>query len=203
MYKIKENLLEWYPLGGVIFDDKTYKQKRELRRSELKIGDKQTLFLHSGKMDRQKKTLDIVKAFTKVENKGFKLILIGKFSDDVWNEVKPYIDFDKRIYFLGWKSGEELLEYLCAADVYLQPGSQSATMQNAICCRCAVVLYPYSSHKPFVDDNGFFVKNTEDIIKVLKRIQNNTNSVNEMEKKSEIIGNKFLDYRKLAARIYN
>lgn len=203
MYEIKDNLLEWYPLGGVIFDDITYKQKRELKRAELKIGDKQILFLHSGKMDRQKKTLDIVKAFSKVDNMGFKLILMGSFSDDVWNEVKPYIDSNKRILYLGWKSGEELLEYLCAADVYLQPGSQSATMQNAICCRCAVVLYPYSSHKPLVDDNGFFVKNTEDIVEVLKKIQNNTNIVNEMKKKSETIGDKFLDYRKLAARIYN
>ena len=153
-------------------------------------------------MDVQKKTIEIVKAFIKVKDPTFKLIIIGSFSDDVRNEVEPYINTDKRIAFLGWKNGDELLNYLCAADVYLQPGSQSATMQNAICCRCAVVLYPYSSHKVFVNGNGFFVKNCEDIVNVFKTIQNNPGMISEMKKNSEDIARRILDYRKLAARIY-
>ena len=203
MYKIKDNLLEWYPLGGLIFDDKVYEQRRKEKRTDLEIKEKEVLFVHSGKMDAQKKTLDIIKAFTKVKNSDFKLIIIGSFSDDVRNKVEPYINSDKRISFLGWKNADELLSYLCAADVYLQPGSQSATMQNAICCRCAVVLYPYSSHKVFVNGNGFFVKNSEDIVNVLKIIQNNPEMVNEMKRNSEDIARQVLDYRKLAARIYN
>lgn len=202
MYKIKDTMLEWYPLGGLLFDDKAYEQKRKERRADLKIEEKEVLFLHSGKMDVQKKTIEIVKAFIKVKDPTFKLIIIGSFSDDVRNEVEPYINTDKRIAFLGWKNGDELLNYLCAADVYLQPGSQSATMQNAICCRCAVVLYPYSSHKVFVNGNGFFVKNCEDIVNVFKTIQNNPGMISEMKKNSEDIARRILDYRKLAARIY-
>lgn len=202
MYKLDESIMEWFPLGGIVLDDKTYQRKRKRRRTELELKDSDILFLHSGKMDKKKKTLEILKAFAKVEDNRFKLIIIGEFLDSMWEEVKPYLCLDERILFLGWKTGDELIEYLCAADVYLQPGSQSATMQNAICCRCSVVLFPYSGYLDFVKGNGFFARDRYDMVRILTKIHKEPTIIELMKEKSEQIARDILDYRKIAARIY-
>ncbi len=202
MYNITEEKLEWYPLGGIIFEPQVYNKNREEIRESLGIGEKEILFVHSGKMDKLKRTSNILRAFTNVKDERFRLALIGSFPDEVWEDVRKYIETDDRISYLGWKSGEELLEYLCAADMYLQPGTQSATLQNAMCCRCAVMIYPYSSHQDYLKGNGFFVKDEGDIEEGLKQISVNPDMLVEMQKKSEEIAEKDLDYKKLAAKIY-
>lgn len=201
LYKIPEDKLEWYPLGGIVFDDEKYDLKRKNIRKQLNLKE-EILFVHSGKMNAAKKTESILKAFSKIKNPGIRLVLIGSFPDDIWEKVRVYIEEDERISFLGWKSGEELMDYLCAADFYLQPGTQSATMQNAICCRCGVMLYPYSSHVPFLKENGFYVRNTKEIYDALEKICDNRLNIEKMKLESEKIGREILDYRKLAARIY-
>ena len=202
MYKISESELEYYPLGGLPFDDDIYSKKREEKRQELKLKDNNIMFLHSGKMNAGKKTEELIKAFVKIKNDNFRLVIIGIFQDNVWEKVKPYIESDKRISYLGWKTGEELMDFLCAADMYMQPGTQSATMQNAICCRCGIMLYPYKSHKAYLKGNGYFVSNEEDIKRALQQISENPQAVKKMKLESERIGRDILDYRKLAARIY-
>ena len=74
---------------------------------------------------------------------------------DVEDEMKRLISQDNRIRFVGWQSADELRRLLCAAEVYVQPGTQSATMQMALCCRCAVVLDDVLSHEPYINGNGW------------------------------------------------
>ena len=144
----------------------------------------------------------MLQAFTQVKSKKFNLIIIGSFPDDVELAVKPIIAADSRIKYIGWADGERIFDYLCAADMYLQPGSQSATMQNAICCGCAVMLYPYKSHKQYLKENGFFVETVEDMVNVFKTIDSNREILKGMSKASYKIAFDLLDYRKLAARLY-
>ena len=65
---------------------------------------------------------------------------------------------------LSVKDAQELMQLLCAADVYVQPGSQSATLQNSICCRCAVIVDDVPSHHPFVNGNGWMVHDAEALV---------------------------------------
>ena len=202
MYKIDENLMEWFPLGGIVFDDENYHQKRSIKRAELGLKKGDILFIHSGKMDISKKTIDILIAFSKVKSPNFRLAIIGAFQESIWEIAKTYINSDKRIVFLGWKNADELLSYLCAADIYIQPGTQSATMQNALCCRCGVLVYPYPSYISLIKENGFFIKNSQDIENVLRQIQKTPKIIGVMKKKSEFMSKKFLDYKIIAKRIY-
>lgn len=201
-YEVPENKLEFFPLGGTIFNDHEYTKRRDRKRRELGLGDSDILYVHSGKMNKLKRTSEILKAFIKVKSENAKLVLIGSIPEVMEDELTPLIDEDKRIKYLGWKKSEELLDYLCAADMYLQPGSQSATMQNAICCKCPVMLYPHKSHKPFLKHNGFYVQTEEDIKEVFNKINDNPNILEDFKKNSEIIANDLLDYKKLASRLY-
>ena len=201
MYKITEDKIEWYPLGGMVFNDEFYNFKRKKIREEIGLSDEEILFVHSGKMNKEKKTEELLRAFTEIKDNRFRLILIGSLTEEVKEAIMPYVETDSRIEFLGWKTGDELQEYLCAADMYMQPGTQSATMQNAICCRCAVMLYPYRSHVPYVVGNGYFVENMMDIKNVLLNISGNPEILKEMSYISKKMGSEILDYSKLAERL--
>lgn len=202
MYNVPDTKLEFFPLGGTIFPERELQLKREKIRKSLELTNEHILCVHSGKMDKLKRTADIMKAFSKVESDKLRLVLIGSMTDKVKKDVLPLINADPRITFVGWKTADELMEYLCAADVYVQPGSQSATMQNAICCGCAIILYPHKSHEPYLKGNGYYVKTIEDMREAFKDIVNKPDKLQIMSENSMKIARELLDYKKLAARLY-
>jgi glycosyltransferase involved in cell wall biosynthesis len=203
IYKTPKDLLEFYPIGGIIFSDEERLEKRSEKRKELKLSDEDILLVHSGKMDKFKRTEDIIKAFSKVNSKYLKLVIIGSFTDDVNNVVEPLINENDNIYYLGWKDMKELSKYLCASDLYVQPGSQSATMQNAICCGSPIALYPHKSYIPFVRDNGYFVETIDDMVEVFTDINLHPEKIKIMSNNSLKFAREVLNYQKLASRLYN
>ncbi len=202
IYGIPERKLEIYPLGGIVIEDEEYFNKRKRMRSKLGIEDGDILLVHSGKLDGNKRTKEILEALRKTESRKLRLAILGAISSEMKSIIEPMIGADRRVRFEGWKNGEELVDYLCAADMYVQPGTQSSTMQNAICCRCAVMLYPYRSHEPFLKGNGYFVKTVEDMVDCFKRICDHPELLRQMSANSLEIATDMLDYKKLAARIY-
>lgn len=203
LYGVPEEKLEFYPLGGVIFDNQIREQKRDRIRKELAIEDDDILLIHSGKMDRLKRTESLLKAFTSLQNNRLKLILIGSMEEESKGDLEKIIISDNRIRFLGWRNANELMDFLCAGDLYVQPGSQSATMQNALCCGCAVAIYPHKSHKFLLKDNAFYISTAEDMIDIFNKILKDRNILKEMQKKDFSIAKEVLDYRNLAKRLYS
>ncbi|NMB44451.1 MAG: glycosyltransferase family 4 protein, partial [Clostridiales bacterium] len=169
LYKIPFEKMELFPLGGIIFPENEVLEKRLKIRNELGISRDEILMVHTGKMQKRKRTVELLKAFVQVKDEKMKLYLIGELTSDVESAVKPIIKSDERIKHLGWMSGDKLIDFLCATDVYLQPGSQSATLQNAICCGCAVMIFPHKSHVPYLNDNGYYVKTEKDMINVFEK----------------------------------
>lgn len=201
-YGIPAQKLEMYPVGGTVIEGHEYSARRQRIRDGLQLDETHILLVHSGKMGREKRTLELLRAFKEVASDKLRLILLGSIPRDMEAEILPFVEGDFRVSFLGWKSVEDLQAYLCAADMYLQPGSQSATMQNAICCGCPVMLYPHKSHEPYLKGNGFYVETVKDMISVLRAIDSNPEMLEGMRKASYVVAHDLLDYRKLAARLY-
>lgn len=201
-YKIESKKLEFYPLGGFIREGKEKLNVRKKLRESLKISEEDIILIHSGKLDRLKRTREILEAFISIKNEKLHLLIIGSIPTEEKNDLERLINLDKRIKFLGWKSGEELLNYICASDVYVQPGSQSATCQNAVCCGLPIILYPHISYQVMFEKNIFWVKKQNDIEKTIKKIAENPNVLKEMSKESYRIAKELLDYKKLARRLY-
>lgn len=203
MYGIPKEKMEFFPLGGLIIDQNQKEYNKMKIRKELNLAPDDILIVHTGKMDKLKRTVEILKAFNSVNSERLKLILIGSISDTIAKEVSSLTENNPNIKNLGWKNGEELLEYLCACDLYLQPGSQSATLQNALCCESAVAIYPYESHLYFLPkEAAFYIETQKDIEQMLKDISNNIESVNLKKENSFIIAQSILDYKVLANRLY-
>lgn len=98
---------------------------------------------------------------------------------------------------------DELMRLLMAADLYVQPGTCSVTAQNAICCGCPVILSSrYEGYHLFVQDNGWLVNTEDELYRALQEFVDCKNQLTDMKIASYKIARKYLDYSKLAARLY-
>ncbi len=104
---------------------------------------------------------------------------------------------------MGWKSGEELLEYVSISDVYIQPGSASATLQNAICAGNAVIVSQTDIYEDIVKNNGWIISDVSEIDHILEEIERSPNILVKMKRESIYIAETVLDYKILANRMYN
>lgn len=202
-YGYPEEITEFYPLGGIIPTDEEYSQMRRRRREELGLAGNELLLIHSGKMDAGKKTAELLNAFYSVPELDAKLIIAGSVSDGMKDTLLPLFERDARTKYLGWLTADKLIEYLCAGDMYLQPGTVSATMENAMCCRCAQMLYPTEAYtRAFPKDIAFWVRNEDDILASFKKISENGGIIDGMRASAYDCAREMLDYKKLAARLY-
>lgn len=201
-YGIPENMLEFFPLGGIVYDDDCYQRVRHQTRERLNLSANHVLFVQSGKMDKSKKVLETLSAFTELEDANSRLVLVGSLLDEIADQANKIINKDSRIQFLGWQSPDNLRELLCGADVYVQPGTQSATMQMGLCCRCAVILDNVPSHKPYMCNNGWLVNDDLQLTKAMGSAIINLNITREMGANSGALAKQLLDYKKLASRFY-
>lgn len=201
VYDLDDNNLEFFPLGGVVHSDQCYEGIRNESRSKLKIQPSDTVFFQSGKFDAKKRLLQSIKSFSKTAGTNLKYIIAGDVQDELQKEFYGLLEADSRIVFLGWVNSEELIDLLCMADVYVQPGSQSATMQMSIAARCAVILDDVPSHRHIFRDNGFLVKTDEDLSSAFSKFEKASALIQSMSENSYEFAKENLDYARLAERL--
>lgn len=202
-YGVPESLMEFYPLGGTVPSEKDYQTARAKRRAEFGIAEDTPLLVHSGKLDALKRTDMLLRAFASVPELNAKLAIIGSIPEDRKELLSSLMEADKRVVYLGWKSGEELGEYLCACDLYCQPGSESATLQNAVCRASPILSYPHEDYTKDLDYGNFiWTKTEEDLAVAFRRIHADPALLAFLREGSQRCARELLDYRKLAARLY-
>jgi len=199
VYRIPRDRLEFYPLGGRPPEDEEYYRLRQAGRDRLGLEDRHVLLVQSGKQSRSKRLLESLRAFVKTDSEDLKLAIAGVLQDDIREEAEALIASDPRVMFLGWQDPEALTTILCAADVYLQPGTQSATMQHSLCCRCAVVIADIPAHQPYRQNNGWFVSGEDDLKEAFSGLR--VADLAAMGRNSYEFAKNALDYRRLASRV--
>lgn len=200
-YGIPNEKLELFLLGGRPLANMDYDRRRRDTRESLGIDENCVLFVQSGKQYGRKKLLEALRAFTAHPDTNFRWLIVGVLMEDIRDEAEALIASDPRIELTGWKTPVELESLLSAADVYLQPGSQSATMQTSICCRCAVVLEALPGHEIYVSENGWLLGNDCGLVDVFNAISNHEVELCRMQMASKKIAAHSLDYSKLAMRV--
>ena len=201
IYRVDDSLLEYYPLGGFVIDEREWEQRRWKCRLKLGLSQENILIVHAGKMGPLKRTLELVEAIRSNSDPRLRLVLAGSMTEEIAKKLLPMIDADDRISFVGWQSPDELTSLLCSAELYAQPGSQSANAQHAICCGTPVLLDDVPSHHSYVDGNGFLTRTQSDMESAIKIILQN-NDVSAMRHASLRIARSILDYERLAQRLY-
>lgn len=200
VYRVPESLMEFLPLGGLIPNDKEYCEVRMQIRNEYGIADDELIMVHSGKLTPAKKTLQILEALRQVPELSGRLIIVGSIREDCREEIENGIDKDDRVEFIGWKDAESVRDLLCAADIYLHPGGLSVTVQDATCCFCPVMVYPYETYTKLDCGNFIFVNNVEEMSNFFKTVHSGKIDLNAMTRSARHCAYKYMDYRKLANR---
>ena len=202
-YGVPPERMELFPLGGNPLEKKEFLAHRAERREELELAEGELLLLHSGKLDAPKRTKELLEAFAAVPELKAKLAVIGSVPEKEKENLLPLMAADPRVVYLGWKQSSELLSYLCAADLYCQPGSVSATLQNAVCCGCAVMAYPHLIYTEDLDyGNILWVKSKEDMAAAFRDLADRKTDLAVLRENSGRCARELLDYRTLAARLY-
>lgn len=202
-YGVPESLTEFYPLGGMIPSPEEYDMARQRRREELGLVPDELLLVHAGKLEPAKKTDSLLRAFAAVPELKAKLAVIGSIPVETQSQLRAQMDSDSRVIYLGWKNSDDLMEYLCAADLYCQPGKVSAIMQNAVCAGCPILLYPHSGYvKDYDYGNMLWVRDETEITAVLQEIACGKVDLPALQRNSQRCARELLDYRALAARLY-
>lgn len=204
IYGIPRDRLEFFPLGGRPLSDADYEARRTQKRAELGLRDDEIMLFQSGKFDRLKRLDTTLRAFVATPDPALRLFLSGVvMKDEDAGEIDRLIASDPRITFLGWSNSNEMTSLLAAADVYLQPGSQSVSMQNSMCQRCAIVIDDVKSHQPFVNGNGYLTKAGADLEVILRDISNNKDKIASMQQRSHSLALEKFDYARLSERLTN
>jgi glycosyltransferase involved in cell wall biosynthesis len=173
-----------------------------LTRSRYGLAEDDILFVQAGKMDRHKRIVDSLLAFSAIQSRSIRFIVAGHLHNQIEAQAQELIRRDPRIEFVGWQSSDELRALLCAADVYVQPRSQSVTMQMSLCCRCAVIIEDVPSHRPFVNGNGWLISDSLSLEQAFQSAARSHSSLRQMSMQSSEIANRYLDYKVLSARLY-
>ncbi len=200
-YGLKEDKLKFLPLGATVPSDNEYNEMRNRRRKELGVGDNVTVFIHSGKLTPLKRTRDVLQAMEQIDSESCRLIIIGSADDELTETIKQAEQKDSRIEYLGWKSGEELSEWLCAGDVYVSPGSQSNTVQTAMCRRCAMIVYSYENYVSMGHETVCTVTDCDELTKYMERMAVEDEYRSKMQNNAYKYGGRVLDYRKQAEMV--
>jgi len=201
LYGVPEDKLEFYPLGGRPLPDAELAERRVATRAALGISDDKIVFLQSGKQSARKYLPEALRAFAEVPDPRFRLLITGMLEDEIRADAEKLIAADPRVSFLGWESPDELEALLCATDVYLQPGSQSSTMQTSLCCGCAVILEALSSHASYVSENGWLIDAPDALVGIFRVISAQQVDLSAMRRASLAFARETLDYEKLALRV--
>lgn len=204
--QIPENKKEFLPIGGIVSEPEMRKQIRETILKELGLDKDTILILHSGKLEREKRTADLIEAVRQIKSSKIQLVIIGRIAESYEEELLKKIKEDSRIHFLGWKTSDELRNYMMASDLYAQPGTESASLNNAICCGCPVMLSPQEQncggYRSYLDeDKVFFIDTVQDMVNVIQNITENPELLDTYRKYSYDYAYHLLDYDRQIERI--
>jgi 1,2-diacylglycerol 3-alpha-glucosyltransferase len=200
MYKISPAVIEFFPLGGYPISEQDYKLLRDNKRAALGISDHQILVVQTGRFTNRKRLIESLIAVSSLSRVDVVFIVAGVLDRSIADEAERYFKKPNvNIKYIGWLDPIELRGLLCAADIYLQPGTQSATMQDSLCCRCAVILDNTPAHLNYMCGNGWLINHSSEIAKILQDVD--LQSIDSMKSNSYNFAVDNLDYVRLSSRV--
>ena len=196
MYGIPTYLMEHNNLPGETISLELKQLYRSEIRQKLEMSD-EIFLLYTGKIYPDKRVDQLIRAFSHVKNPKLKLLIIGAYTceDSYKEEVSNLINSDDRITFMTFVSGSELTKYVCACDLYIQPGSISQTCQTAVCCGTPLCFTDVPTHREIYNGNGFFADTQEELQQVIDQVSLNPDHLKTMSTLSYKMAMEELDYR--------
>lgn len=207
-YKVPIKKLELLPLGCDmdLVDVQNKEIIREKIRHDYNINENDIILCHGGKININKRTLELIKAFILLskENKKIKLLIFGSLSDDCKELIECKIsEHSDIIKYAGMLTMKQYCDIFLASDIAVFPGGQSVLWQQAIACGLAMIVRRHTGIE-YLDLGGnidyFENESVDEIQSKLKDVLNN-NRYMKMKEVSEMHGAEFFSYYNIAKRV--
>lgn len=146
-FGIPEEKTDVLPLG--VDTDNLSEDSSKVRsdiRNQLNIDEKAFVFIHGGKMNMDKRTIDIISSFSKIENENIRLILFGSVAENIRSLFDTLVGKDKRIIYVGHLLSKVIHRYFFASDFSLFPGLHSVLWEESIGCGLPGLYQSFSAH---------------------------------------------------------
>ncbi|KAF2958588.1 hypothetical protein AS159_02565 [Thermotoga sp. Ku-13t] len=138
-YRLSPDRIEILPMGGD--PDWFSPQNRNLVRRMLGISDDDFVMITGGKIDANKKTIELMEVVSKLPFEKIKLLIFGSVHESLRSRFNELLEQNKdRIRFVGWLSPKDMYSYFVAVDLGVFPGTQSVIWNHAIFCGLPLVL---------------------------------------------------------------
>lgn len=198
VYQLDEKKMRLNDLPSEILSDEELSKKRKFFREQESIDDETIVFVHTGKMGKQKKTVELLKCFNHLsQNYDTYLYIVGSLDDAIQEEALALIHANPKVRYVGFKKADEMMEIISGCDVYLQPGSTSQTFQEAVCRGCIPIYAERSYDKKLVGEYGIELHTDTELEDGMLMLLNNPEGIREMRKGLLKRVGEQLDYRKL------
>lgn len=203
VYGIPREKIELLVLGGE--DDKIHIERRDEMRErickELGFSTDDFIIVTGGKLNRHKKTVDLIDAIRMLSRERVKLVLFGSLGREVKHAIESRLD-NPNVRYVGWIGADEAYDYFTISDLVVFPGSHSTLWEQAVACGVPCIFRDIEGMR-HVDTGGncAFLKegNAEEIAKSLLDLISNQGVYQEM-KKSALRGARMFRYSDIARR---
>lgn len=148
--------MRYMPLGDTVVTPEERERVRREVRAEMGFADEDIVMLHSGKLAPEKQTAMLLEAMRRNPDPRLRLVIAGAAAKpELAAELESAAAQDSRILCTGWIPAEKLHRLMPAADIYMQPGSQSCSLQSSMCFGTGAMARRYSNYyEMFGDDSG-------------------------------------------------
>ncbi len=135
VYHIPNNKIELLPLGvdDSLFNYSDCNRIKEDFRKEYNINKESFVIVSGGKLDCNKRIIELMKAFNNIDNENALLLIFGEVCDDIREEFDSMIK-NQRIRYVGWINASEIYKIFFAANLGVFPGTHSVLWEEAIGC---------------------------------------------------------------------
>ncbi|WP_111672218.1 glycosyltransferase [Algoriphagus litoralis] len=192
VYKINRLKIDTL-IMGVDLDNADFAHKDLHRRSyreKLGFNDDDYVIISGGKIDSHKKVDQLLKAFTSVNAKNFRLLVFGAIMKDFENQFFDLVASDRRICYLGWQNSSEIYKYLFASDLAVYPGTHSVLWEQTIGIGVPVIIKKWSGfHHLEVNKSIIALESTSsyNLRKYILECYNNKKLLSELASKNYVL----------------
>jgi glycosyltransferase involved in cell wall biosynthesis len=184
--------------------DLTLRLSVDKLREKYYVDKDSFVFITGGKIDNNKKVYELIDAFRRIPIKKMSLIIFGDFTEPS-RSLMDYINSDRRIRLLGWRSSTAIHELFRLSDVAVFPGSKSALWESAIAMGLPLIAQFWRGME-YIDFDGniYYLLNNGDVSEIYRsmlELHNNIILRNNMSKIAKENGLLNLSYRNVANKI--
>jgi 1,2-diacylglycerol 3-alpha-glucosyltransferase len=205
IYKVDKKRCELLLMGA---DDEkvNYLKNNHVRnqiRAKLGFSDNDFIVITGGKIDAAKtQTLILLQALQIINSPNVKLLIFGSIVNDLREIILNYVD-NKKIFYLGWITSDEIYEYLASCDLAVFPGKHSVLWEQSVGMGIPCI-FRYLKGFEHVDLGGncrfIYNEGVSELTRVLEDIIYNPAEYQKMKKVAQELGLKKFSYREISRK---